>query len=82
MVIYDPEDPHKNLYDVDDGKPLFLRSFHFVHSFCTESTIINLADWYNSPYPVLLILELNVLQIGTTFPLAPSAPCHPLLGQP
>lgn len=24
LILYDPEDPHKNLYDVDDGTPLFL----------------------------------------------------------
>ncbi|EJD00074.1 laccase [Fomitiporia mediterranea MF3/22] len=36
LIIHDPEDPHANLYDVDD-----------------ESTIIMLADWYNTVAPTL-----------------------------
>lgn len=46
LVIYDPEDPHKHLYDVDNGmcficellnKTLILGS--------SENTVITLADW-------------------------------------
>ncbi|KAJ3553552.1 hypothetical protein NM688_g3549 [Phlebia brevispora] len=46
LVIYDPNDPYKNLYDVDNGG-----SCNSV-----EDTIITLADWYheaglNIPFP-------------------------------
>ncbi|KAK6969220.1 multicopper oxidase/laccase [Favolaschia claudopus] len=40
MVVYDPEDPHLSLYDVDDGK--------FLQSNITR-TIITLSDWYHDP---------------------------------
>ncbi|KAG6900039.1 hypothetical protein C0993_003831 [Termitomyces sp. T159_Od127] len=37
IVVYDPDDPFRHLYDVDDG------SF--------QNTVITLADWYHTPAP-------------------------------
>lgn len=49
MVIYDPFDPHKLLYDVDGGKA----TFHLAPSSETdtelENTVITLTEWYHLP---------------------------------
>jgi iron transport multicopper oxidase len=48
LVIYDPKDPHKSLYDVDDGKfDVKLQMIPPLNPFPTDSTIITLADWYH-----------------------------------
>ena len=49
MVVYDPNDPHADLYDVDDGE----RSLHFdvlrsQADHWAESTVITLSDWYHT----------------------------------
>ncbi|KAJ3482309.1 hypothetical protein NLI96_g7060 [Meripilus lineatus] len=50
MVVYDPNDPHKDLYDVDDGE---LASPDLVPFSGTdtrsESTVISLTEWYHQP---------------------------------
>ena len=51
IVIYDPNDPYKSLYDVDDGndpRSLSILKFTEIDS---ESTVITLADWYRYPAP-------------------------------
>ena len=48
LVIYDPEDPLADLYDVDDGEsPMdFLSAFRLVIQVTqTENTVITLSDW-------------------------------------
>lgn len=47
FVIYDPNDPHRSLYDVDDGEIRTLFSTGSTNSFLVESTVITLADWYH-----------------------------------
>ena len=47
LIIYDPDDPHAHLYDVDDGLsiiPTIRPACAADHTF-TENTIITLADW-------------------------------------
>ena len=55
-MIYDPFDPLKFLYDVDDGNVLGLLflSIRPAHA-GTESTVITLTDWYHLPAPQLPI---------------------------
>ncbi|KXN92680.1 Laccase-2 [Leucoagaricus sp. SymC.cos] len=63
LIVYDPEDPHRSLYDVDDEStglrgPLIVydpedphRSLYDVDD---ESTIVQLADWWqNSTLPLM-----------------------------
>lgn len=49
LVIYDPNDPHAALYDVDDGTPHLQYQRRTVtdksHSNITDSTVLTLADW-------------------------------------
>lgn len=52
-MVYDPEDPHAALYDVDDGLQFL---YHLLQLLLTsvilpESTVITLADWYFSCSP-------------------------------
>ncbi len=48
LVIYDPNDPHRGLYDVDNGKIDFGKeSFTRLRVIFAESTVITLADWYH-----------------------------------
>ena len=48
-MIYDPDDPQADLYDVDDGE--IDRGFEYVvdqlNLFVSESTVITLSDWYH-----------------------------------
>jgi iron transport multicopper oxidase len=47
IVIYDPEDPHRGLYDVDDGQIVcFPVNDERRLILCIESTVITLSDWY------------------------------------
>ncbi|KAF8988654.1 Cupredoxin [Cyathus striatus] len=48
IVVYDPQDPYRHLYDVDDGK-------------CTkdQTTIITLGDWYHIPSPSIKTIALS-----------------------
>jgi iron transport multicopper oxidase len=56
-VVYDPEDPHADLYDVDDGMLylLVLLDYQLITSL-TESTVITLSDWYHTPAPAAGVL--------------------------
>jgi hypothetical protein len=47
MVIYDPNDPHQSLYDVDDGAfvSCFMDQLILINIANTEETVITLADW-------------------------------------
>jgi iron transport multicopper oxidase len=45
LVIYDPDDPHSDLYDIDDGKKETCCNTSRVHTLSAESTVITLADW-------------------------------------
>jgi len=46
MVVYDPQDPHLPLYDIDDGNLLIsFLSLLSINSTLLESTVITLADW-------------------------------------
>lgn len=47
MVIYDENDPHGDLYDVDNGEIRTLFSTGSANSFLVEYTVITLADWYH-----------------------------------
>lgn len=47
LVIYDPNDPHRRLYDIDNGEIGTLFSTGSANSFLVESTVITLADWYH-----------------------------------
>ena len=51
IVVYDPQDPHASLYDVDDGESMFILGVPFLSLTITshaESTVITLADWYHT----------------------------------
>ncbi|KAK1227973.1 hypothetical protein PQX77_009020 [Marasmius sp. AFHP31] len=54
LIIYDPNDPHKSLYDVDDGGFTLYCTIMRLESptFATESTIITLADC-ETPYTLI-----------------------------
>lgn len=69
-MIYDPEDPHKHLYDVDDGmcfirealkKTLILGS--------SENTVITLADWCEYHSSTLDARLTFLLFAGITYPV-------------
>jgi iron transport multicopper oxidase len=46
LVVYDPEDPHLELYDIDDGERE-INGRHVLYSQTpAENTVITLADWY------------------------------------
>ena len=48
-MIYDPNDPQADLYDVDDGE--IYDDFEYVvnqlNLLISESTVITLSDWYH-----------------------------------
>ncbi|KAL7283147.1 LOW QUALITY PROTEIN: hypothetical protein ACG7TL_002573 [Trametes sanguinea] len=46
LVVYDPNDPHADLYDVDNGDAIYGR----LHTDCVmaDDTVITLADWYHA----------------------------------
>jgi iron transport multicopper oxidase len=49
-VIYDPNDPHASLYDVDDGTSYLFILFFSINidlNPLIDSTVITLADWYH-----------------------------------
>ncbi|KAG6836180.1 hypothetical protein H0H93_010585 [Arthromyces matolae] len=48
FVIYDPEDPHGPLYDIDDGASR-RRTKAICSNKRSDSTIIALSDWYHQP---------------------------------
>jgi iron transport multicopper oxidase len=50
-VIYDPNDPQKGLYDVDDGEnlELLLLSDDLMVNISSATTVLTLADWYDVP---------------------------------
>jgi iron transport multicopper oxidase len=62
LVVYDPDDPHKALYDIDNGmyiQPSLVFSLRCLahadaDSTNTDNTVITLADWY------VLILSSNM----------------------
>lgn len=73
LVIYDPNDPHADLYDVDDGLPSIL-----LRERCTElfygtldTTVITLGDWYHylskdappAPYVLSFGMIISCLKI-------------------
>jgi hypothetical protein len=46
LIIYDRNDPHKNLYDVDDGiSYLRWHTCPAKTAILTESTVVTLDDW-------------------------------------
>ncbi len=49
FIVYDGEDgkndPHRALYDIDDGWHLYFRSVRAILILYTETTIITLSDW-------------------------------------
>jgi iron transport multicopper oxidase len=48
LVIYDPDDPHSDLYDVDNGKiAVRFKVGSPLNVFPEEQTVITLADWYH-----------------------------------
>lgn len=51
-MIYDPNDPHQDLYDIDDGqfglRVMISCSDFYPHS--ADNTVITLADWYHLTY--------------------------------
>ena len=32
LVVYDPNDPHRHLYDIDDGEPPFEKTSPSLHT--------------------------------------------------
>jgi iron transport multicopper oxidase len=48
LIIYDPQDPQKHMYDIDDGMTvIFLaRLFNWLIS-SPDDTVITLGDWYH-----------------------------------
>ena len=48
LVIYDPEDPQKHLYDVDNGTCFIYGSSSETFIYSPEDTVITLADWYGT----------------------------------
>lgn len=52
LVIYDPLDPLRLLYDIDDGSCSDQNPVFFCNSLLSRSlasTVITLADWYHQP---------------------------------
>ena len=47
FVVYDPQDPHASLYDVDDGKFVSMAMKTKSDIFPLDSTVITLSDWYH-----------------------------------
>jgi len=47
LVIDDPNDPHKGLYDVDNGEKDFQKRLVHGPKISSDATIITLADWYH-----------------------------------
>ncbi|THH00638.1 hypothetical protein EW026_g1910 [Hermanssonia centrifuga] len=77
MIVYDPEDPHADLYDVDNGKRdiLLLTPFHYSYV-GTESTIITLSDWYHAPVetiPVPPTVDSTLINGLGRYPSGPSS---------
>ncbi len=60
MIVYDPEDPHADLYDVDDGKRDILLTFFHCSYVETESTIITLSDWYHAPVETIPVPPYDI----------------------
>ncbi|ETW84966.1 laccase [Heterobasidion irregulare TC 32-1] len=84
LVIYDPKDPHADLYDVDDGLPSILLRERFTELFygTLDTTVITLGDWYHylskdaPPAPQassILINGLGRYKMGPTGADAPLA---------
>ena len=49
LIIYDPDDPHASLYDVDDsGCYLSYVERVILISIFTDTTVISLMDWYHT----------------------------------
>ncbi|KAH0830311.1 laccase [Lanmaoa asiatica] len=55
LVIYDPEDPHKHLYDIDNGMYFIRDSLNETLIDSPENTVITLADWYHIPSPQMYL---------------------------
>jgi iron transport multicopper oxidase len=65
LVVYDPQDPHAGLYDVDDGQCHARRGSEDIHSPTNiESTVITLADW--SEYQLLGDSSTDIKTPGTS----------------
>ena len=47
LVIDDPDDPQKSLYDVDNGEKHYLKRPIQWPKISSDNTIITLADWYH-----------------------------------
>jgi iron transport multicopper oxidase len=47
LIIEDPNDPHKDLYDVDNGEKDIRKDPFTGLKFPPDETIITLADWYH-----------------------------------
>lgn len=50
LVIYDPEDPHKHLYDVDNGTYSIFRYLNETLICSPENTVITPSDRYRMQY--------------------------------
>lgn len=46
-MVYDPQDPMKDLYDVDDGQEI-TSLWDLALTGITENTVITVADWYHN----------------------------------
>ena len=47
IVVYDPNDPQRHLYDVDNGEHLSIGILICISPTHSESTVITLSDWYH-----------------------------------
>jgi hypothetical protein len=48
MIIDDPDDPQRYLYDIDDGEKDFCQRPVHGPEISSDDTIITLADWYHT----------------------------------
>ncbi|KAJ7079894.1 hypothetical protein C8R44DRAFT_895572 [Mycena epipterygia] len=62
LVVYDPDDPHLDLYDVDDGWSVFTSTPICLPSDVrTETTVMTLADCTLGDVPTLISTSINAL---------------------
>jgi iron transport multicopper oxidase len=47
LIIDDPNDPQKSLYDVDNGEKDLIKRTSHRPKISSDATIITLADWYH-----------------------------------
>ncbi|KAI3602856.1 laccase [Moniliophthora roreri] len=79
LVVYDPKDPYRHWYDVDDGN-VSNELYELVTDPLAESTIITISDWYHPTARQLQATLVPVVENSTLingkgrYPENPTAP--------